>query len=227
MDVERLYWHFYRVPRVSAAELSDGGGPFGFDVTTALEVDYLVDKYRCDAIIETGCNLGDTTFYLGRMYPKLSIVTCDVLPKYTDFVTRRCADLPNVAVEALDSRATLAKWLPRFQRPLLYLDAHWYEDWPLAGELALIERAVVMVDDFDVGHRRFGFDTYGGQVCGPAMLSPYKARIPALYVNNPEGNYELPCLQVGRRGGKGYFAIGLADDHFATMPRYFARRAIP
>ena len=137
-DIERVYWNFYRVPRLAATELSDGGGPFGFDITTALEVDYLIAKYRCDAILETGCNVGDTTYYLGRTYPKLKVVTCDVLPKYTDAVAKRCAELPNVTVEALDSRAMLERWAGKFERPLFYLDAHWYEDWPLEGELALI-----------------------------------------------------------------------------------------
>jgi len=227
MDVERLYRNFYRTPRLAASELSDGGGPFGFDITTALEVDYLIDKYRCDAVLETGCNLGDTTAYLGRNYPKLKVVTCDVKPQYTDFVAQRCAELPNVMVEAMDSRAMLAKWVGKFERPLFYLDAHWYEDWPLEGELALIKQGVVMVDDFDIGHPRFGFDSYGGKTCGPAMLTPFKARIGRLYTNNPEGQYELPCLQGGRRGGKGYFTLGLETDHFAANPRYFSPRAIP
>lgn len=227
MDVERLYRNFYRVPRLAATELSDGGGPFGFDVTTALEVDYLIDKYRCDAVLETGCNLGDTTFYLGLNYPKLKVVTCDVKPQYTDFVAQRCATLPNVTVEAMDSRAMLAKWIAKFERPLFYLDAHWYDDWPLAGELELIQRGVVMVDDFDIGHPRFGFDSYDGKACGPAILTPFRSRIGALYTNNPNGQYELPCLQVGRRGGKGYFTVGFEADHLATNPRYFVRREIP
>lgn len=226
-DIELVYRNFYRVPRLAAAELSDGGGPFGFDITTALEVDYLIAKYRCDAILETGCNVGDTTWYLGRTYPKLKVVTCDVKPEYTAAVTKRCAELPNVTVEALDSRAMLERWAGKFERPLFYLDAHWYEDWPLEGELKLIERGVVMIDDFDIGNPRFGFDHYGGKTCGPAMLTPYKARIGKLYTNNPDGQYELPCLQIGRRGGKGYFTVGLEADHFASNPRYFTRREIP
>jgi hypothetical protein len=227
MDIERVYWTFYRVPRLSAPELSDGGGPFGFDITTALEVDYLIGKYRCDAVLETGCNLGDTTWYLGRTYPKLKVITCDVKSQYTDFVSKRCAELPNVTVEALDSRAMLAKWAGKFERPLFYLDAHWYDDWPLAGELDLITRGVVMIDDFDIGHPRFGFDSYGGKDCGPALLAPFRDRIGKLYTNNPEGQYEVPCLQVGRRGGKAYFTVGFEADHLATNPRYFAPRAIP
>ena len=66
MSSDNVYKHFYRTVRLGAAELSDDGGPFGFDVTTALEFDYLIERYQCDAIIETGSNVGDTTEYLAR-----------------------------------------------------------------------------------------------------------------------------------------------------------------
>jgi hypothetical protein len=47
-----------------------------------------------------------------------------------------------------------------------YLDAHWYEDLPLADELNLIRDGwtnwVAMVDDFAVpGDQGYGFDDYG------------------------------------------------------------------
>jgi hypothetical protein len=225
MDIERVYHHFYRVPRLAATELSDGGGPFGFDVTTALEVEYLVSRYKCDAIVETGCNMGDTTAYLAVQYSRLAIVTCDVKPAYVEMARRRTAPYRNVTVEHADSREVLKKHKGRFERPFYYLDAHWYEDWPLKGELELIERGVVMIDDFDIGHPRFGFDEYGGLRCGPEILKPFAARVPRFYVNNPEGQYELPCLQIGRRGGKAYFTVGFETDHLAANPRYFLPRS--
>ena len=46
MSAENVYKNFYRIRRLGAAELSDGGGPFGFDITTALEFDYLIDRYQ-------------------------------------------------------------------------------------------------------------------------------------------------------------------------------------
>ena len=47
-----------------------------------------------------------------------------------------------------------------------YLDAHWYDDLPLARELSIIERHwqnfVAMVDDFRVpGDEGYGYDAYG------------------------------------------------------------------
>ena len=225
MSADTVYKHFYRTMRLSASELSDGGGPFGFDITTALEFDFLVERYQCDAIIETGSNMGDTTDYLARTYPHLSIVTCDVVDKYVDIVKRRVGFMPHTHVEKIDSPELIAKFKDEFRCPLYYLDAHWYEDWPLERELGLIDNGVVCVDDFNIGHPRFGYDKYGEIECGPQMLSRFADKIPHYYTNNPEAQHELPCLQTGRRGGKAYFAIG-QHDHLKHH-RYFRRHPTP
>lgn len=223
MDPEAVFKYFYRVNRLGATQLSDGGGPFGFDITTALEVDYLVNRYNCDAIIETGCNVGDTTLYLGRRYPGLPIVTCDIKDEYVQTTRRRVTGRTNVIVEHANSPDLLTHYKDKFRCPLFYLDAHWYEEWPLERELSLIEAGIVMVDDFDIGHPRFGFDEYNGVRCGPEMLQRFHEKIPYYYTNNPEAIYEFPCLQNGRRGGKAFFPVGQAQDYFQFC-RYFVRR---
>jgi spermidine synthase len=132
---EQLLSTFYRIPRLSAAELSDGGGPFGFDIHTALAVDYLITRYDCDAIIETGCNRGDTTQYLAEAYPDRVVLSCDIVPQYVDFVRKRLAEHHNVAIDQCDSPELLQKVRGQFRCPLYYLDAHWYDAWPLTREL--------------------------------------------------------------------------------------------
>ncbi|HEX5314002.1 MAG TPA: hypothetical protein VFX38_03715 [Gammaproteobacteria bacterium] len=223
MNVEAVYQHFYRVGRLAAEELSDGGGPFGFDITTALEVDWLIETYGCDALFETGCNMGDTTAYLCRRYPALPLFSCDVKPQYVEATRRRVSGRSNAFVEELDSPELIARHAGDFRFPFFYLDAHWYEDWPLERELARIERGVVMVDDFDIGHPRFGFDEYQGQRCGPELLARFRAKISRYYTNNPDALYEFPCLQTGRRGGKAYFLVGEERDYLRHC-RYFLRR---
>lgn len=226
MSAENVYRHFYRTFRLGAAELSDGGGPFGFDVTTALEFDFLIDRYQCDAIIETGCNAGDTTEYLARTYPHLSVVTCDVVDKHVELAHRRVGFMPHAHVEKIDSPDLISKFRNEFRCPLYYLDAHWYKSWPLERELKLIENGVVCVDDFNIGHPRFGFDEYDGVECGPRMLGRFVDKVPHYYTNNPDAQHELPCLQPGRRGGKAYFAIGQQHDHMRHH-RYFKRYETP
>lgn len=223
MSLPRVYDTFYRIPRLAAAELSDGGGPFGFDIHTAIAFDYLVERYQCDAIIETGCNHGDTTHYLAQCYPNTTVLTCDVLPKYTDFVRDRLAGFANVAVERCDSAELVAKVQGHFQRPIYYLDAHWYDDWPLERELRGIERGVIQIDDFDIGHPRFGYDEYKGVRCGPEILRPFADKFPVFYVTNPAANFDVPCLQVGRRAGRAFCQVGMEVDYM-RYSRYFSRR---
>ncbi len=67
---------FYRTERAGACRLSDGGDPFGFDITVALIAGDLITRYGCDAVAETGCFLGDTTAYLARRYPHLPVYAC-------------------------------------------------------------------------------------------------------------------------------------------------------
>lgn len=223
MSVASVYENLYRIERLAAAELSDGGGPFGFDAHTALAFDWLIERYGCDAIIETGCNHGDTTEYLARTYPHLTVLTCDVVPRYVEFVRERVGVLPNVAVDLCDSTELVRRVQGQFERPIYYLDAHWYEDWPLARELELIERGVIMIDDFDIGHPRFGYDEYKGVRCGPEILKPFAEKFPTFYVTNPNARYDLPCLQVGRRAGRAFCQVGLPRDYM-RYHRWFARR---
>ena len=102
-EIERTVAAFYRTGRAGAGRLSDGGGPFGFDIAVALLADELISGYGCDAIAETGCFLGDTTGYLARRYPGLPVYTCDIEPGFCAFTARRLADCANVTVSREDS----------------------------------------------------------------------------------------------------------------------------
>ncbi|MEV8038631.1 hypothetical protein [Streptomyces sp. NPDC086182] len=105
--------------------------------------------------------------------------------------------------------------LSGLQRPLVFLDAHWGPDWPLAGELTALRTgaAVAVIDDFQIGHPRFGYDTYDGQVCGPQLVTEVLPDLERMFVGNIEADYPLPCLQTGRRSGTGIIAFGLDGGH--------------
>lgn len=225
MSAEHVYAVFYRCPRLAAEELSDGGGPFGFDITAALEFDLLIEHYRCDAIFETGCNLGDTSYYLTRRYPDIPLFTCDISQRHAEFTRQRLAFANQATIEHIDSPLLIERYANRFQRPIFYLDAHWYEEWPLQRELDLIQRGIVIVDDFDIGHPRFGFDSYEGVACDPALLSKSLATrgISRFYTNNPDASFPFPCLQTGRRAGRAYVVLPPLEDKLG-MSRYFLPR---
>ncbi len=210
---------FYCTERAGAARLSDGGGPFGFDVTLALIIDDLVAEYSCDAIAETGCFVGDTTTYLARRYPRLPIYSCDNDAWCASFTQHRLAHHRNVTVECADSPSLVTAVVARHELPLFYLDAHWGDQWPLARELAAITAGVAVIHDFDIGHPRFAFDIYDGVACGPSMLAAMPSPPPFYFIPDPQADHPLPCLQTGRRAGAGIVAIGVDTGPLTEHPR--------
>jgi hypothetical protein len=214
---------FYRTERAGAIRLSDGGGPFGFDITVALIVDYLLLAYSCEAIVETGCFLGDTTSYLTRRYPDLSIYACDIDPAHAAFTRRRLTGHANVTVTCGDSPELVASTAALYQRPMLFLDAHWDHAWPLRRELAAITTGIVIIHDFDVGHPRFAFDTYEGVVCGPGIFAGMPAPPARYFTPDPDAEHSLPCLQIGRRAGVGIVAVGMDPEPLESHPHLIGR----
>ncbi|WP_405814718.1 hypothetical protein OG241_08940 [Streptomyces sp. NBC_01390] len=216
--VQHLLTAFYRTPRAGGLDrLAGGGGPFGFDVTTALQIHVLISLYRCDGIVESGCHLGDTTEYLARAYPRLPVRTCDLDAGRAAFTRRRLAAFPNVKVDCGDSASLLSQMLSGLERPLVFLDAHWGPDWPLADELTTLRTAVAVIDDFDIGHPRFGHDTYDGRSCGPQLVADVLPDLERMFVGHVEADYPLPCLQTGRRSGTGIIVLGLDDDGHSPL----------
>jgi len=81
----------------------------------------------------------------------------------------RLAKVEGVHFQLADSRQFLensARSELATKLAFFYLDAHWYDDLPLAQELDIIERGwrqfVVMIDDFRVpGDEGYRYDAYG------------------------------------------------------------------
>lgn len=136
------------------------------------------------ATVETGTFRGDTTEFLARCteQPIFSVEVCAYLYHYARHRLRR---FNHVHLVLGDSRTVLQRLLktPTFpkRRILFYLDAHWYPDWPIREEVALIENScaesVIIIDDFQVpddpGYQ-YQDEGEGYRMCldhlGPALL---------------------------------------------------------
>ncbi|MGW7384464.1 hypothetical protein [Streptomyces sp. NPDC054794] len=114
--------------------------------------------------------------------------------------------------------------LPTARLPLIHLDAHGFEDWPLREELTAVTDGVVCVDDFDIGVPGYAYDTYDGVVCGPEVIKALDLDPVAAYVNSTDNVYGYPCLQTGRRGGRAYLVLGDLPD-LLRHRRYFSPRS--
>jgi hypothetical protein len=223
--IEGTFGVFYRTERAGAGRLSDGGGPFGFDIVVALLADELITGYGIDAIAETGCYLGDTTAYLARRYPDLPVYTCDTQPACCTFTRTRLAGCPNVSVTCEQSPGMLARVQQRHQRVFAYLDAHWEQPWPLPAELRTLTSAVALIHDFDIGHPRFSYDSYDGLACGPAILSGMRHPPRRYFTLDPGAVPPVPCQQTGRRAGAAVICSGLSEGPLGGC-RYLAAREL-
>lgn len=216
---------FYRTSRAGQIGLSDGGGPFGFDVHLALLVDQLMHVYGCDAVVETGCYVGDTTDYLTRMYPATPVWSCDLYRDSARFTAARLSDRDQVQIECCDGADLVGRACTQFDLPLMFLDAHGVVgDWPLVRELEAVRRGIVIIHDFDIGHPRFSFDIYDGLTCGPDLLATVEGLPQQYFVPDSTAPWPLPCLQTGRRAGYAILAVGVdpaelrAEPHLRALP---------
>ena len=129
----------------------------------------LVNACAFDAIVETGTFKGDSAGYMAQT-ADLPVYTTEVNARFSLLARIRLRSVPGVNFFLGDSRKFLQR-LPtilndRSKRLFFYLDAHWYADLPLEGELDIIakdwEWFVIMIDDFQVpGDEGYGYDSYG------------------------------------------------------------------
>lgn len=230
---------FYKNPRTPIL-LNDHGGAFGFDIHHALEVDYLIRAYECDAIIETGTFLGDTTRYLSEMYSNLPVISIESNSIFFKGAEKKLKDRSNVTLLNESSEHAIKKFVDKFNCPFFYLDAHndkpspkyGPKSFPIFIELESIKRGIVCIGDFFIGDgalQRYNFldefnqfdilygrDELDGVIMDKHFVQRYSKPSTKLYVNNASNTkaYPLPCHQWKRRSGRGYFGIGVIEDWF-------------
>lgn len=144
-------------------------GLFAFD--GAPEIGSLVvalkHQYHLDVAVETGTYMGDTTAFLGNLFPEVH--TAEVNAEFHAKASQKLKPFPNVTVHLASSEKMLAELLPTLagKRAFFYLDAHWNDYWPLLDELKVIakthkDQAVILIDDAKYPHdSTIGFDAYG------------------------------------------------------------------
>lgn len=122
---------------------------------------------ECTSFVETGTLYGNTTGYVHRAF-KTPVFTSEISTTYHTVskinllwargITQYLSDSPDFLRKVCD--ATVIG-----ERPMFWLDAHWYENLPLAEELEVIgrqcESAVILIDDFYVpSEPGFRYDEY-------------------------------------------------------------------
>jgi hypothetical protein len=169
---------YFRFP----ARRDSWGGPFNGQHGRQAIFNGIIANARPVAIVETGTYLGTTTEFMASA--GLPIFTIEGQPRNFGYSKTRLRGRRNVSIFLGDSRSHLRLLLAEqfkgrlSETVLFYLDAHWYDDLPLAEEIEIIyssmPSAVCLIDDFAVpGDMGYAFDDYGaGKVLDAGYIAP-------------------------------------------------------
>lgn len=129
----------------------------------------LVAKHGIDVIVETGTFRGGTTAQFAKMVSQ--VVTIEVNQSFYNIARKNLDGIHNVSMFLGDSPVIMSKVLssPAYvnKKIFFFLDAHWFAACPLLKELEVIAdlgfKPVIVIHDFYVPGKDFGYDSYNGQ----------------------------------------------------------------
>jgi len=139
-----------------------------FNNDTHLEDKFLEIKQTWDikTVIETGTYYADTTKWLAKNFDQ--VYTCEIHEPTYAIAVEQLEGITNVYHELKPSQQFLGEALAKAEgQVLVFLDAHWFEN-PLLKEIEIIgesgKRPVLVIHDFKVPGKSFGYDEYPGIV---------------------------------------------------------------
>jgi len=154
--------------KVNTNKLDGWGGPFTGQVRRQEIFSSIMSAFPFKAIVETGTYLGYTTEFFAKFGVPVFTVECQQYEYYFSYL--RLRGQKNVHTYFGDSTEFLKQLKKKSKFPrkhvVFYLDAHWFEQLPLAEEFDIIRthwtESVIIVDDFKIpGDDGYGYDDYG------------------------------------------------------------------
>jgi hypothetical protein len=131
----------------------------------------LKSKYSIDSVVETGTFLGGSSRVFSLIFNEVH--TIEAIPTTCELALRNLEHCLNVHCHLGRSATILSKLLPSLKnkRVLFYLDAHWFNEFPLIHEIKEIaethyNNCIIVIDDFKLPDRNdVEFDTYPEGQC--------------------------------------------------------------
>jgi hypothetical protein len=139
---------------------------FNGDTYTQEAVMLLLSSFGITKVIETGTYHGHTTAFLAEKNPDKQITTIELTNEFYDIAKQRLDGFKNIVMHKGDSPIILNNILKYMiqDKILFYLDAHWFNNFPVNSELQTIanthkDNCCVIIDDFKVPNRNLKFDS--------------------------------------------------------------------
>lgn len=143
----------------------------GFEGDESLKDEFkaLVDKFKINAIVETGTYRGATTKRLIELAREVHSI--EINENNFREACENCTHESGINLYLDSSEKALPKLIDKLKEEnkniLFFLDAHWNDYNPLLDELKIIANKglspVIAIHDFKVPETDLGFDSYNGQ----------------------------------------------------------------
>ncbi|MFO7446248.1 MAG: glycosyltransferase [Ignavibacteriaceae bacterium] len=180
---------------------------FTGDYYLKAEIEKLVKKYNIKSIVETGTSEGSSTKEMSSFVE--NVFSIEVVSETYQRAKERLKDIKNIKLFPGSSPDVMKEMLASVPRPVLFfLDAHWYDYWPILDELKVIKSfpdlkdSVIVVHDFYVPGKDFGYDSYGGQKLDYGYIEKELLEV------NPNYKHYYSSKATGKRRGVIYIYPG-------------------
>lgn len=165
----------------------------------------LITRFNINKIIETGTYYGWSTMKLAEF--GINVITIEYSEKNYNIAVNNFnkTNFTNIQPILGSSPDILDKILTSEDNDtILFLDAHWYEYWPIHDELKVCIKKkikpIIVIHDFFVpdenGNPKFGFDKYGEQSLDFNYIKTFLDEIYG--VNNYDYHYNKESDNVGQ-----------------------------
>lgn len=206
--------------------------PFHDDNALMTFVETIINRHKITCFIETGTFMGDTTAWMSGRVER--VWTIEIREDFHAKALARFGTGSNIEALLGSSHERLPEVLrcltPR-DVPLLFVDAHWRDEWPLRSELLTIRHTLVdrpfvlLIDDFEVpGHPNFHAMPGGGGTIGDPTYGPRTKYDPTPSSLTTFGRYleGLPKVFPGYEGNwPGYMAVFHRLEPVIPDPRWW------
>ena len=205
----------YRVLILGDLPIHRTGKGFHGDRVFQNFVKELISFFHASSFIETGTYYGDSTLFVANATKNIIIYSCDVNETFIKIAKYRLKNYSNVNIFKLSSEKFIKLLLSEYEigvLPIFFLDAHWYEYWPLKDELSEIFNsnipAIIIIDDVKVpGKQEFGYDVHNRHLDIRIILKQLFSKRNVYNVLYPTYTKEKAFFKEDYTNFKGYLTI--------------------
>ena len=153
--------------------------PQAFNADTILQSTFtdLVETHKPSLILETGTHRADTTEFFASF--GIPVISTEINSEFYNISRNKLINTGNVTLLLGDSAQSLEDnfYLIENQNIVAFLDSHFLSDQVLERELKLFKRLtikpVIIIHDFYVPGKDFGYDTWDGHRYDYEFYKPY------------------------------------------------------